>query len=181
MKRRSLGDTSALPFRTPLARHHPAPMARLAEWTVFEASGQRHVVGVGRSLFGGLSVTLDRKTLARFDQTPAADRYVTSVTGHVLTVSAPRASSDQPTLSVDGRPVLGSETTLSAPLTTDAARAAIHGQDLARYQLLQLRNGGGAWFYWIGGAPLVTSLPYGAGTQWGAAVGLGATDLIDGV
>ncbi|OLC20649.1 MAG: hypothetical protein AUH33_03280 [Chloroflexi bacterium 13_1_40CM_68_21] len=155
-------------------------MARLAEWTIIEASGKRHVVGVGRNLFGGLGVTLDRKTLARFDQTPAADRYVTSVTGHVLTVSAPRASSDQPTLSVDGRPVLGSETTLSAPVTIDAAGAAISGQDLARYQLLQRRNGGGAWFYWIGGASLVNSLLYAAGTQWGLVVGLGTTYLIDG-
>lgn len=156
-------------------------MARIAEWNVFEASGQRHVVGVGRNLFGGLSVTFDRKSLARFDQTPEADRYLTSVTGHVLTVSAPRASSDQPTLSVDGRPVLGGETTLPAPLTIDGAGAAITGQDLARYQLLQRRNGGGAWFYWIGGASILNSLLYAAGTQWGLVVGLGATYLIDGL
>jgi len=155
-------------------------VARLAEWTVFEASGRRHVVGVGRNVFGGLSVSFDRKSLARFDQTPDADRYVMSVTGHVLTVSAPRASTDQPTLSVDGRPVLGSETTLSAPVTIDAAGAAITGQDLARYQLLQRRNGGGAWFYWIGGASILNSVLYAAGSQWGLVVGLGFTYLIDG-
>ena len=137
-------------------------------------------MGIGRNVFGGLSVSVDRKSLARFDQTPEADRYVTSVTGHVLTVSAPRASTDQPTLSVDGRPVLGSETTLSAPVTIDATGAAITGQDLARYQLLQRRNGGGAWFYWIGGASILNSVLYAAGSQWGLVVGLGFTYLIDG-
>src|SRR2546426_361627 len=150
------------------------------EWTVVEASGRRHVVGVGRNVFGGLSVSFDRKSLARFDQTPEADRYVTSVTGHVLTVSAPRASTDQPTLNVDGRPVLGSETTLSAPLTIDAAGAAITGQDLARYQLLQRRNGGGAWFYWIGGGSILNSVLFSARGPRGVVGWLAVTHLIAG-
>src|SRR6267378_2405380 len=155
-------------------------MARLAEWTVLEPSGRRHQLGVGRSLFG-LRVTCDRRTLQRFDQTPDADRYVASVAGHVLTVTVPRTSQDQPALSVDGRVVLGSETTLT-PLEAGVAATptAVTGEDLARYQLVQRRDTGGAWFYWIGGASILNSLLYAAGSQWGLVVGLGFTYLIDG-
>ena len=155
-------------------------MARLAEWTVIEPSGKRHAVGVGRNLFG-LRVTLDRRVLQRFDQTPDADRYVASVAGHVLTVTVPRVSSDQATLAVDGRQVLGSETTLTPPeAAASSTPIAVSGEDLARYQLIQRRNSGGAWFYWIGGASILNSLIYAAGSQWGLVVGLGFTYFIDG-
>src|SRR3989442_5009062 len=155
MKRRSLGDTCALPGRTPGPRHHPAPGAWVAEWTVLEPSRKRHRLRVGRSLFG-LAVTLDRNTVRRFDRTPDADRYVASLAGHVLTVTVPRASSDQPGLAVDGRAVLGSEATLTQPEAGQAAAAAtpVTGEDLARHQLVQRRDGGAAWFYWIGGGSL---------------------------
>ncbi len=78
--------------------------------------------------------------------------------------------------------MLGSETTLT-PLEVGAAAAtptAVTGEDLARYQLVQRRNTGGAWFYWIGGASILNSLLYAAGSQWGLVVGLGFTYLIDG-
>jgi hypothetical protein len=181
MKPRSLGETCALPGRAPVARHHPARVSRLAEWTVIEPSGKRHAVGVGRNLFG-LRVTLDRRKLQRFDQTTDADRYVASVAGHVLTVSVPRTSSDQATLAVDGRTLMGTETTLTPPEAGSAAGtpAALSGEDLARYQLVQRRNSGGAWFYWIGGASILNSLIYAAGSQWGLVVGLGFTYFIDG-
>ncbi len=157
-------------------------MAWVAEWTVLEPSGKRHRLRVGRSLFG-LAVTLDRNTVRRFDRTPDADRYVASLAGHVLTVTAPRASSDQPGLAVDGRAVLGSETTLTQPEAGQAAAAAtpVTGADLARHQLVQRRDGGAAWFYWIGGASILNSLLYAAGTQWGLVVGLGVTYLVDGL
>src|SRR3989454_3306736 len=156
-------------------------MAHLAGWIVHEPSGKRHRLAVGRGLLG-LRVTLDRRTLQRFDQTPDADRYVASVAGHVLTVTVPRASHDQPTLAVDGRVVLGSETTLTPPEAgaTAATPTTLTGEDLARYQLLQRRNAGGTWFYWIGGASILNSLLYAAGSQWGLVVGLGFTYLIDG-
>ena len=77
--------------------------------------------------------------------------------------------------------MLGSETTLT-PLEAGVAATptAVTGEDLARYQLVQRRDTGGAWFYWIGGASILNSLLYAAGSQWGLVVGLGFTYLIDG-
>jgi hypothetical protein len=157
-------------------------MANVALWTVTEASGRQHRVVVRRTLIFGAQVTVDRRALRRFDQTPEADRHVTSLAGHVVTVVIPRVSNDQPTLHVDGKPVLGTETTLPAP-AADApatAGAAVSGRDLLRFQLLQRRGSGGAWFYWIGGASILNTILNAAGTQWGLAVGLGLTYLIDG-
>ena len=155
-------------------------MAHVAEWTITEAAGRQHRVLVDRSLLGGVRVVLDRRRLDRFDQTPESDRYVTSLAGHVLTVVLPRVSNDLPTLHVDGKPVLGSETTLIAA-ATDATGATVSGQDLLRHQLLQRRGSGGAWFYWVGGASILSTVLDAAGVQWGLAVGLGVTYLIDGM
>ncbi len=158
-------------------------MARVAEWTVTETSGRQHRVLVDRAPLFGARVTVDRRRLERFDQTPESDRYVTSLAGHVLTVNTPRVSNDQPTLHVDGKPVLGMETTLPAPAAgaPDTAGATVSSRDLLRFQLLQRRNNGGGWFYWIGGASILNSVLNAAGTQWGLAVGLGVTYLIDGL
>ena len=158
-------------------------MARVAEWTVTEASGRQHRVLVDRAPLFGARVTLDRRRLERFDQTPESDRYVTNLAGHVLTVNASRVTNDQPTLHVDGKPVLGMETTLPAPAAgaPDSAGATVTSRDLLRFQLLQRRLSGGAWFYWIGGASILNSVLNAAGSQWGLVVGLGVTYLIDGV
>src|SRR6267143_1850589 len=158
-------------------------MAHVAEWTVTEASGRQHRVFVDRAMLVGVRVTVDRRRLDRFDQTPESDRYVTSLASHVLTVVAPRVSNDQPPLHVDGKPVLGPETTLPAPAVgaPDGTGAAVSGQDLLRFQLLQRRGSGGAWFYWVGGASILNTILGAAGTQWGLAVGLGVTYLIDGL
>ena len=158
-------------------------MARVAEWTVTEASGRQHRVLVDRAPLLGARVTLDRRRLERFDQTPESDRYVTNLAGHVLTVNASRVTNDQPTLHVDGKPVLGMETTLPAPAAgaPDSAGATVSTRDLLRFQLLQRRLSGGAWFYWIGGASILNSVLNAAGSQWGLVVGLGVTYLIDGV
>ena len=43
------------------------------------------------------------------------------------------------------------------------------------------RGNGGAWFYWIGGASILNSVLNAAGTEWGLALGLGVTYLIDGL
>lgn len=157
-------------------------MAHVAEWTVTEASGRQHRVVVDRAPLFGTRVIVDRKRLERFDQTPESDRHVTSLAGHVLTVVIPRVTNDQPTLHVDGKPVLGTETTLPAPAAgaPDTAGAAVSSRDLLRFQLLQRRGSGGAWFYWIGGASILNTILNAAGTQWGLAVGLGLTYLIDG-
>ena len=158
-------------------------MGHVADWTVTEASGRQHRVFVDRPMLLGARVTVDRRKLDRFDQTPESDRYVTSIAGHVLTVVIPRVSNDQPTLHVDGQPVLGTETTLPAPAAgaTDATGAAVSGPDLIRFQLLQRRGSGGAWFYWVGGASILNTILGAAGIQWGLAVGLGVTYLIDAV
>ena len=156
-------------------------MAHIAEWTVTEASGRQHRVFVDRAILLGARVTVDRRRLGRFDQTPESDRYVTSLASHVLTVVVPRVSNDQPTLHVDGKPVLGAETTLAAPVAgaTDATGAVVSDQDLIRFQLLQRRGSGGAWFYWVGGASILNTILGAAGIQWGLAVGLGVTYVID--
>jgi hypothetical protein len=158
-------------------------MARLAEWTVTEASGRQHRVLVDRAPLIGTRVTVDRRRLERFDQTPESDRYVTSFAGHVLTVNAPRLANDRPTLHVDGKPVLGTEMTLPAAIegTPDVTGATVSGRDLLRFQLVQRRGTGGAWFYWIGGASILNSVLSAAGTQWGLAIGLGVTYLVDGL
>ena len=158
-------------------------MARLAEWTVTEATGKQHRVVVERAPILGARVIVDRRRIERFDQTPESDRYVTSLAGHVLTVNTPRVLNDQPTLHVDGKPVLGADTTLPAPAAgaPDTAGATVSSRDLLRFQLLQRRNTGGAWFYWIGGASILNSVLNAAGTHWGLAVGLGVTYLIDGL
>lgn len=156
-------------------------MARIAEWTVHEPSGKQHRIAVERMPILGVRVNVDRRRLERFDQTPQADRYVASIAGHVLTVVAPRAAGDQPMLNVDGKPVLGSDTTLTRtdPTAIDSTGATVSGRDLARYQLDQRQRQGGAWFYWIGGASILNSLIYASGTQWGLAIGLGVTYVID--
>jgi len=64
---------------------------------------------------------------------------------------------------------------------TDATGATVSGQDLLRHQLLQRRGSGGAWFYWVGGASILNTVLDAAGVQWGLAVGLGVTYLIDGM
>lgn len=158
-------------------------MARVAEWTVTEASGRQHRVLVDRAPLFGVRVSVDRRRLERFDQTPESDRYVRNLAGHVLTVVIPRVSNDQPTLHVDGKPVLGAEATLAAPLggAPDATAATVTSRDLLRFQLLQRRSTGGGWFYWIGGASILNSVLNAVGTQWGLAVGLGVTYLIDGL
>jgi hypothetical protein len=158
-------------------------MARLAQWTVTEATGRQHRVWVERAPLLGTRVIVDRRRVERFDQTPESDRYVTSLAGHVLTVNAPRMQSDQPTLHVDGKPVLGTETTLPAPVegAPDTSGGTVSNRDLVRFQLLQKRGTGGAWFYWIGGASILNSVLSAAGTQWGLALGLGVTYLIDGL
>ncbi|TMC68172.1 MAG: hypothetical protein E6J13_15190 [Chloroflexi bacterium] len=158
-------------------------MGRVAEWTVTETSGRQHRMAVERTPFFGVRVTLDRRRIERFDQTPESDRYVANLAGHVMTVVIPRVSNDQPTLHVDGKPVLGMETTLAAPLdgAPDASGGTVSNRDLLRFQLLQRRSQGGGWFYWIGGASILNSVLNAAGTQWGLAVGLGVTYLIDGL
>lgn len=158
-------------------------MARLAEWTLTEASGRQHRVLVDRAPILGSRVTVDRRRIERFDQTTESDRFVTSIAGHVLTVNTARLSHDQPTLHVDGKPVLGAETTLAAPEVSapDGSGSTVSTRDLLRVQLLQRRNNGGAWFYWIGGASILNSVLNAAGTQWGLAVGLGVTYLVDGL
>lgn len=156
-------------------------MGRVAEWTITESSGRQHRVLVDRAPLSGVRVTLDRRRLERFDQTPVSDRYVARVAGHVVTAVIQRVSNEQPTLHVDGKLVLGAEATLAAPEAgaSDAAEATVSGRDLLRYQLLQRRGSGGAWFYWIGGASILNSALNAAGTQWGLVVGLGVTYLID--
>src|SRR2546428_11133234 len=156
-------------------------MARVAEWAVTEASGRQHRVLVDRAPLFGVRVTVDKRQVERFDQTPESDRFVRSLGGHVVTVVSPRVSSDQPTLHVDGKPVLGAETALPAPLAgaSDATGAAVSSQDLVRFQLSQRRNSGGAWFYWIGGASILNSVLNAAGKQWGLAVGPGGADPVD--
>jgi len=158
-------------------------MARIAEWTITEPSGRQHKVLVDRVPIFGPRVMVDRRRLERFDQTPESDRYVTSVAGHVLTVNTARVSNDQPTLHIDGKPVLGTDATLAAETTgaPDPAGATVSSRDLLRFQLVQRRSTGGAWFYWIGGASILNSVLNASGTQWGLAVGLGVTYLIDGL
>lgn len=158
-------------------------MARLAEWTVTDASGRQHRVLVDRTPILGTRVTIDRRGIERFDQTPESDRYVTNLAGHVLTVNAPRLSTDEPMLHVDGKAVLGMETTLPAPVegAPDTTGATVSGRDLLRFQLAQQRGNGGAWFYWIGGASILNSVLNAAGIEWGLALGLGVTYLIDGL
>lgn len=157
-------------------------MAQVAEWTVTEASGRQHRVLVRRTPLFGAQVTVDRRALQRFDQTPESDRFVTSIGGHVLTVVIPRVTNDQPTLHVDGKPVLGTETMLPAPVegAPDAMGTVVSGRDLLRFQLVQKRNNGGGWFYWIAGASILNTILSAAGTEWGLAIGLGLTYLIDG-
>src|SRR5438270_475341 len=155
-------------------------MGHVAEWTVTEAAGRQHHVFVDRSLIGGVRVTLDRRRLDRFDQTPESDRYVTRLAGNVLTVVVPRVTNDQPTLHVDGKRELGTGTTVSGG-AMDATGAAVSGRDLVRFQLVKRRGQGGAWFFWIGGASILNTILYALGTKWGLAVGLGITYLIDGL
>src|SRR5438477_10355908 len=99
-------------------------MGHVAEWTVTEAAGRQHHVFVDRSLIGGVRVTLDRRRLDRFDQTPESDRYVTSLAGNVLAAVVPRVTNDQQTLHDDGKPVPGTETTLSGG-AMDGTRPAV--------------------------------------------------------
>ena len=155
-------------------------MARLAEWTVTDPVGRQHPLVVERMPLFGLRVLIDRRRVERFDQTPESDRYVARIAGHVLTVAIPRVTGDAPSLSVDGKSVFGTEAVLTATAEENAS-GMISGQDLARLQLQQRRASGGAWFYWIAGASILNSILSASGTDWGLAVGLGATYLIDGV
>jgi hypothetical protein len=54
-------------------------------------------------------------------------------------------------------------------------------EDIARYQLEESRKSGAHWFYWIAGLSLVTSIIGLAGGQWGFAISLGVTRVIDAI
>jgi hypothetical protein len=146
---------------------------------VTDPAGRQHALVVERRPLFGARVLIDRRRVERFDQTPEADRYVATIAGHVLTVAIPRVTHDPPSLSVDGKMVLGADAVLTAAVE-DSAASAVSGQDLVRFQLQQRRASGGSWFFWIGGASILNSILSASGTEWGLAVGLGVTYLIDG-
>ena len=156
-------------------------MADLAQWSLIEPSGRKHDVRVRRALLG-TRVVLDRRAVPRFDRAAQGDRYAMTLAGHMVNVTVPPATSGQPTLTVDGSEAFGGEVALApAAPATSAGASPITGQDFARYQLLQRRNTGGAWFYWIAGASLLNSLLYAARIDWGLFIGLGITQVIDGL
>ena len=156
-------------------------MADLARWTLSEPSGRKHDVRVTRALFG-TRVVLDRRAVPRFDRSAQSDRYALTLAGHMVNVMVPPATSGEPMLTVDGREAIGSEIALVTAEVQGASGAApITGQDFARYQLLQRRNTGGAWFYWIAGASVLNSVLYAARIDWALFIGLGITQLIDGL
>ena len=80
-------------------------------------------------------------------------------------------------LSVDGYPVgMKGAVTPSAP--GSAARSAFS------YRLLELENrfkGGANWFYWIAGLSLLNSLIFLFGGNMSFVVGLGITQVVDGI
>lgn len=149
-----------------------------------EPTGSQHLVRVERTPIG-TRVTFDRQGVARFDHSADGDRHVFSVGGRLATVLVPRSAGDQPSLSIDGRPVLGGEAMLPPaeplPAPAEGGNVAVTGADLTRHQIEERRNGGGSWFYWIGGASILNSLVYAAGLEWGLVIGLGITQLIDGI
>src|SRR5256885_16669820 len=135
-------------------------MADLAHWTLSESSGRKHEIRVARALLG-TRVVLDRRAVPRFDRTAQGGRYGVTLAGHMVSVIVPPATSGQPALTVDGKESLGGEIALAASEPAGATGIApITGEDFARYQLLQRRNTGSAWFYWIAGASILNSLLY---------------------
>lgn len=63
--------------------------------------------------------------------------------------------------------------------------SAVGSQNVALLQALmkltsQLRNGA-SWFYWIAGLSLINSIMYLLGLSWTFFIGLGATQIVDGL
>lgn len=53
--------------------------------------------------------------------------------------------------------------------------------DGARAMLMKAHKEGAAWFYWIAGLSLINSVVILMGSQWSFLIGLGVTQVIDGV
>jgi len=158
-------------------------MTRLAQWTAMEPSGRKHELHVDRSLFGQISVVFDRRRVPRFDRGDEGERYVMTIGSRLASIVVPPSTGGQPRLTIDGREVFGAEALLAPPdpaaSQPGVSAAGISAQDLSRYQLLQRRDLGGGWFYWIAGASILNSVLYAARIDWGLVVGLGITQVID--
>src|SRR2546429_7687994 len=160
-------------------------MTRLAQWTAVEPSGRKHELHVDRSLFGQISVVFDRRRVPRFDRGDEGERYVMTIGAQLASIVVPPSTAGQPRLTIDGREVFGAEALLAPPdqaaSQPGVAAAGISARDLSRYQLLQRRDLGGGWFYWIAGASILNSVLYAARIDWGLVVGPGITQIIDRV
>jgi hypothetical protein len=139
-------------------------------WEVTDASGGVHVVAVHKGLFGTPTLRIDghRQILnlrgegivafevagrqARLSPQPGGTGYEFSVGS----LSALPPTIADPTLAATVAPASG---------TTTA-------------KLVQQRDGGASWFYWIGALTLVNTLLFLFGSEYGFASGLGFTLFI---
>lgn len=58
---------------------------------------------------------------------------------------------------------------------------AVSDQEMQIFQLQRQHKSGANWFYWIAGLSLVNSVLWLTGQEWTFIIGLGATQLVDGI
>lgn len=69
-------------------------------------------------------------------------------------------------------------------MTTDPATVASPPANAAAEQLealIKRHRGGASWFFWIAGLSLINSISHLSGSEWSFILGLGITQVIDGI
>jgi hypothetical protein len=138
-------------------------------WEVTDAAGGSHVVAVHKGMLGSASLRIDGRQVMNLKD---EDMVAFEVAGRQARLS-PQPGGSGYHFSV------GSLTALP-PTIADPSLAATAGTaaDVATAKLVQQRDGGASWFYWIGALTLVNTVLFLFGSEYGFASGLGLTLFI---
>jgi hypothetical protein len=149
-------------------------------WTVTDPAGRRHAVAFRHGLLG-VTVYVDRQVVGRKYRRDPSGSYLFTVSDRAarLDVATPPTGTEY-ALTVDGNHV-GERGLVLSPRPEDTSPEATARRMEARLRREQRRNGGATWFYFIGGLSALNSLLYAGGTDISFPIGLGITQVIDGV
>lgn len=149
-------------------------------WTVTDDGGRRHQVLFRHGLLG-VTVYVDRGVVGRRYRLNPSGSYIFTVHGRAARLDVTQSvDGTDYALVVDGQSVGDAGIVLSQRPQDSSPNAQARMIEV-RLRHEQRRNGGALWFYWIGCLSLLNSLLYAGGTQLAFPVGLGLTQLVDGL
>jgi hypothetical protein len=137
-------------------------------WEVTDARGRTHVVSVHKGVLGTPSLRVNGRQIMNL----AGDGIVAfEVAGRQARLS-PQPGGSAYDFSI-GSLAAPSVSLGAGDMTSDATTPALSTLDAARAKLLQQRDNGASWFFWIGGLTLVNTVLFLIGSKYGFASGLG--------